>query len=177
MDPAKETTMDKIEQKLGVTTPGPTNEYPVTTKAGTSTMSNPNPVTTQQSGTIKSLADRLFNSQTPAYSGNNQASSLAKVADANVNFNPLSAGIRAVGDIGSSIVNGAFGLAAQDRSIDWQRQQWSRDWNAAQQMGLYSPSQIANATSGNPSSSDIYTLNSRGLRRQPRTMPGSQYGT
>lgn len=157
--------IQQVEQKLAAENPVVRSPLSTATTPGT---------------TVQSLAQQAFyrEGQTPArFSGNNQASSLAKVADANVNFNPLSAGIRAVGDIGSSIVNGAFGLAANSQNISWQRQQWDREWQAAQNMGLYSPTQIANAASGTPSSSDIYTLNSRGLRRQPRTMPGSPFGT
>lgn len=139
----------------------------------------------QPGQTIRSLAERFpwGNGQREGlgYSGNNQAASLRSVPqtaiDSSVNFNPISAGIRAVGDIGSSLVGGAFSLAQTNANIDWQKQQWQKNWDTAREMGLYSPDQIGNAVSGTPSGSDIYRLNSRGLSRQPRTRFGSPFGT
>lgn len=168
MDPARETElMNDVQQKLG--------QKP--SEVVSKTLPAPTP---SGSTTIQSLANKIFypEGRTPdppqRFSGNNQSSSLA---DASVNFNPLSAGIRAAGDVGSALINGAFGLASQDKNIDWQKQQWNREWDSAKAMGLYSPSQISNAMSGTPSSTDVYKLNYRGLQRQPRTTPGSRYGT
>lgn len=141
--------------------------------------------TETSSPTIRSLANKLFypEGQTPATTGNvnsvnKQQTSLSSLAmrgmstaaDASVNFNPVSAGIRAAGDLGSSLVSGIFSTVNNNNNLSFQRDVWNRNWDAARQMGLYSPDQIGTADS------NVYKLGYKGLNRTPRTRPGSAYG-
>lgn len=62
-------------------------------------------------------------------------------------------------------------LAGIKYSGDLTYKMWNRDYEIANQMGLYHPSQIASTMSGTPSGSDIYKLSGHGISRVPRT-PG-----
>lgn len=110
-----------------------------------------------------------------ANSSVNQTSSLANGAAAALS-NPLSAGISSVGNAITAGIAGKYHLQAINDKIDWEKEQWKKNWDTAKAMGLYSPAQIGAATTGAPSSADVYRLNSRGLVRQPRVMPGSAFG-
>jgi hypothetical protein len=51
---------------------------------------------------------------------------------------------------------------------------WDRDYQIADRLGLYHPSQIAQIGAGN---SAVYSLGSRGFTRNPRTKSGSIFST
>lgn len=52
---------------------------------------------------------------------------------------------------------------------------WDRDYQIANKLGLYHPSQLGSILAGVPSGADTYKLSSRGLMRMPRTIGTSPF--
>lgn len=77
--------------------------------------------------------------------------------------------------ISSSSSNYATDVAAQnfDKYLNQQYQMWDRDYQVADKLGLYHPSQIGQL--GQPSSTDIYRLGVGSLARMPKALKRSVF--
>lgn len=93
------------------------------------------------------------------------------------------------GNVASSLISGAFGLgstaisaSAQNYATDQRRhatdtayKMWNRDYEIANSMGLYHPTQLA-AVSAPGSGTEYIRLAGRGLARVQRTKGSSVFG-